>query len=146
MTEEPNKREDHMPTPFTDALARRRAEEDHRYWRFVALVAVVMSVLVFLVYATGASATTAAQRIEQGIQRSHYSGRCGRGAFRACHYVGRPHVVRHDPKTGWWRFVGGYYEEWRPSLLGRRLYACRLNGWAYPGRPIAVDYNHCYRR
>lgn len=135
-----------MQTPFTDALRAGRRRSERQWWRTVALLTVAIIVFALVVYVVDASASTAAQRIEQGIQNSHYSGRCGRGTLRACHYVGRPRVIRHDPHSGWWRFVGGYYEEWRPSLLGRKLYACRLNGWAYPGHPIALDYLHCYRR
>jgi hypothetical protein len=61
---------------------------------------------------------------EQAVYRSHYDGRCGRGFFNRCTYVGIP-VADYFEFGHWWHFRDGYYRERRFG----RLYECFVRGW-----------------
>lgn len=165
-TEDPDMRNTD-DTPFMDAYVRGTRKATRQWWESAAVFVIVLALLVLLVVVTDVSASTraapaaplvvrvapvarasgmTAHEAELRIWRSHYKGRCGAGTFRRCNYTGIPAVVGRT-HSGWWRFLDGYYQEWRWSILHPvpHLYACKITGYYAPGHDLAIDSKKCYR-
>jgi uncharacterized membrane protein YgcG len=122
VTEEPNEREDPMPTPFTDALHVGRRKAERQWWRTVALITAVVAVLVFLVVVSGASAhrpigSAYAHRAANRWVHDHVCG--NRGGWK-CHSVSVPLVASGYHSYRW--SGASHVECWmNVCLLGRRV-------------------------